>query len=744
MRTLQLSSPLRSIRSQVTGSLITLLALVIGATLTACSEEPATPSPSPWAPLAVASGPLEAGFGKADLRWRAGAKPGQVGTSALPERDFLFVMGAAHLLGNAFQDDPAELLSTSTEWAHNLLTEQVDTTEAGAYSKFFEAGQGIELPPDVRAVVLRRGDIKVALVRADLYIMSEHFHRRVAELVAEETGIDRDQLFLVGTHNHSVAHAISPGPGIWTRADGFDPRHFVYVTHQIAQAIRDADANRQPAILRTSRHTFDEVQHNIIGPSEISMRPPEGGDPQTIQVGYPYDYFDSDLVTLRLDTPGGDPLGFIFTLGMHPESLPEGHGLVSGEWPIHVEQQILAEQGVEAMWLPGALGDVEADRGRVNPEHEFFRAGFGPMKEMVDIITRAVTEAWQATGDEPGNTEPLLAQIARDVPGPDRHPLPDLAELAGFRVPMVRVVQDSTAMRLHMVRIGDVLLSGLPAEITADMSLNIRSRLDQEPGNVYQGYVWPSAPDWVRDRIHLNFGTSELDPTEGAPIPVVISMTNAYFGYMVSRWEYENRNHYRQSMTPFGPGTADHVASALVEMGRELAGTAPVSFSFPQWRGIDLDGVHQIQAYLRGLDERVQEMARQFPPSDPEEVGQVLLHPAPITDSSHPIRFRWVGGTNDMEPPLIYVEEEVEGHWTPKMTAPNGEVYLLFEAPDVWTALWNHPPVSDAPLRFRIEGTYRGTQSGVSDIDPLWDPAGANVPYAVASDSFVVTEPPAE
>ncbi|MFW5875509.1 MAG: hypothetical protein ACOCXM_02105 [Myxococcota bacterium] len=78
------------------------------------------------------------------------------------------------------------MLTNLTAWARGEIEERVVATEPGAYNAFFEPSTGIELPPEANAVVVRRGPVKVALVRADLFIMHEHVHRRVADLIRVE------------------------------------------------------------------------------------------------------------------------------------------------------------------------------------------------------------------------------------------------------------------------------------------------------------------------------------------------------------------------------------------------------------------------------------------------------------------------------------------------------------------------------------------------------------------------------
>ncbi len=683
---------------------------------------------------------LQVGYAEVSAPWRVGAKPGQVGTDALPERDRLLIQAVGELLPllRANPVDPFAHIAGMTDWVLEMLEERVSATKPGDYATLFEDGHGLEEPPVMKAVVLRRGDTKVAIVRADLYLGHEQIHRRVAALVEGETGIDRDHIFFVATHNHSGPHAVSPAPGIWTLADAFDPRHFVYLTRAVARAVIEADRDLRPATLRVSSTEFREVQQNIIGPGAIQMRNPDG-ELETVPVGYPRDYFDPDLATLRFDDPDtGAPLVFLFIFGMHPESLPGGHGILSGEWNTHVENKLRARTGAPAVWLPGALGDSEPDRGHNHSDHLFMRESFAAMEVMSEIIADAAEDAFHEAGSLPAATEPRLEQVVADIAGVDGFPIPTTAYL-GPRFPSVRILHDSSTVRLHAIRIGDALLLGSPGEVTADLSFDIKSRVDRKAGNVYQGYQWPTAPEWVNARIRRNFTEDEVEPEPGAPIPIVVSHTNGYMGYIVSAWEYENRTHYRQEMTAFGPETADHVASAFVGMVRELEGGPDFDVETPAWRELDLEGVERIQTFLADLDAEVTAMARALPASDPGVVGTVLAEPPAVAEANGPVRFSWLGGTNDMEPPSMTVERQTTNGWEAIARGPSKDVFLLFEPPDRWTAEWREADAdAGASLRFRVEGTYRGTVPGASEPDPIWDPDGANAAYEVVSGQFRV------
>src|SRR4051812_19583344 len=122
------------------------------------------------------------------------------------------------------------------------------------YAKTFVATRGIHTRVLARALVLRDGDTKLALVQADLggipYAMTQSVLDRI-----RATGIDGDHLLLSATHTHSSTGPIWPldnagyaGLG----GDLFDPRIFELTAQGIADAILRADSHLLPAPARVA------------------------------------------------------------------------------------------------------------------------------------------------------------------------------------------------------------------------------------------------------------------------------------------------------------------------------------------------------------------------------------------------------------------------------------------------------------------------------------------------------------
>jgi hypothetical protein len=730
---------------------------------------------------------LRVGAGEASLAWRAGAKPGQVGS------------GAGTSLGRK-------------PYPHSTVA---------------EPGEGFHSEPTAKAIVLESGGGRYALVKADAYLIHEFVHRRVAELTAD-AGIVRERLVVSATHNHNVPHLSTTGLAIASITDVFDLRHWSYQTRQLARAVERAVASLRPATVRAVESTFDAVQENIIGPAVATEKAnadrgplearnqggyeqltDEAGDP--IRAGFPPDHVEDQIVVLRFDTPGGDPIAATLTMGMHPESMEGGHGLTTGEYVGMVERRLERHVGGEflAAFLNGALGDIEPSRGNVG-QPDWWRESFARTEEMADVVGEEAVRLFELAGEvaipeDPDRPEAAPTELPDSAPGappedtpPQRdgtiqssdrssepHSRPDpidrgdetilaygrdvevaMASLrlappegspgptssyvsqaagSGLEMPSTGAAQESASPFLTAFALGDVLLTTYPGEPISDVSFNLRTRVVDGFDDVYQGYHWSENPAWVRDRIAENFSTTTVD--DGYEIAATLSIANAWQGYFVTRWEYDNRNHYRQSLTPYGAESADYVNSALVDLAAELRGERTATSRVSAVEAADSGRREAAYRTLVAAEESsVRGYWASIPPAG-DGVGGAVSQPA-ATGRFEAARFSWVGGSNAVDVPRVTLQRRRESGWQEVTTSATGELVVttahpwLYEEPEqltarqrewtvAWEVPWNAPP---GEYRFHVEGTARGT-AGSSERS-FFDPTGSNTTYEVTSEPF--------
>ena len=226
------------------------------------------------------AGQLKAGVGVADASWHVGASAGQYASG---RQDTFHVDPHVHQVKNA-------------------------------------PSYGVQSRLSMRAVVVEEeGGERFALVKHDLYLSQDLLYRRVAQLVAG-TGIDRTNLVIAATHNHSSPYYTSTAWGAWAFQDVFDIRAYDHYAKAIAEAVKKAVADLRPVRVGASATSFDRTHRNAMGPALA-----DDGTP----AGYPNAYTDHDLTVVRFDDEAsGKPLALLVNYSLHPEG-NDGNDLIS-------------------------------------------------------------------------------------------------------------------------------------------------------------------------------------------------------------------------------------------------------------------------------------------------------------------------------------------------------------------------------------------------------------------------------
>src|SRR5918998_488929 len=132
---------------------------------------------------------------------------------------------------------------------------------------------------------------RLAVVKHDLYLSQDLLFRRAAQLLAG-TGIDRTNLVIAATHNHSSPYYTSTAWGAWAFQDVFDIRAYDHYAKAIAEAVKKAAADLQDVRVGASATYFDKIHRNSMGPDLA-----DDGTP----AGYPNGHTDHDLTVVRFD-----------------------------------------------------------------------------------------------------------------------------------------------------------------------------------------------------------------------------------------------------------------------------------------------------------------------------------------------------------------------------------------------------------------------------------------------------------
>jgi hypothetical protein len=378
-------------------------------------------------------------------------------------------------------------------------------------------------------------------------------------------------------------------------------------------------------------------------------------------------------------------------------------------------------------------------------------------------------------------------------------PIPDHYGAPGFAA-----VQENLRLRLQVVKLGDVVLGSCACEAQVDLVRNFKSRANDVAGDIHDGFDWTEEPRttceqdaaiWTclhrsphdRERVWTfgddayrrmiaqihndaagwddvgnaltantepddpdeilgNFTKEELPPDLGYPLVVGVGHAGDYNGYTVSYREYQSYDHYRKALTSHGPHTADYMVTRLVRMAGELNGGPP-------YEGEPLDA-------LAAVDELRQEATSQalgraagiayeaWMAALPDDAG-----PVEAVEQPEDLRrfdaatFRWRGGSNAVDNPLVRVERRTAEGWRP-FADMTGEVQTTVTFPQgveglvethtgsqewLWTAGFEAFTAGPDP---RLGSTPAGTYRFV--VDGNHRAGRATQPYTLTSEPFRV------
>jgi len=317
-------------------------------------------------------------------------------------------------------------------------------------------------------------------------------------------------------------------------------------------------------------------------------------------------------------------------------------------------------------------------------------------------------------------------------------PIPDNYDISAFGA-----VEENLRLKLQAFRIGDVILASCACEAQNDLILNLKSRLDNKRGNIYDGFDWAclmpahageavcqrqlqyydpvefptsipgnnfsdAAIAHMRAEVHndargwddpANAPFADTEPADlkkiwgnftkqeiqdlgvpGYKLAIGIGHAGDYNGYTVSFREYQNRDSYRKALTSYGPHTADYMVTRLVKMAAQLQG-GPV-FNPGVTQAVAIADESRQRSLGLALGQLTNDSYDFWLAAVPNDLGpaRVVTQPQNI-EHFNGATFTWVGGNTAIDNPLARVEREVSpGVWKTAADAA-GEVQTMVKFP---------------------------------------------------------------
>ena len=228
-------------------------------------------------------------------------------------------------------------------------------------------------------------------------------------------------------------------------------------------------------------------------------------------------------------------------------------------------------------------------------------------------------------------------------------------------------------------------------------------------------------------KIKGNYTHGELPPEHAYRLTVPIGMANDYNGYIVTYREYQRGDHYRKSLTAWGPHASDYMATRLVKLGGQLKGAEPPPTE-PLEPKIAPDLAHNdARAEVLGTAGKAALESYEATLPNDRDGGTVVEQPQEVLTRFDAATFTWNGGSNYIDLPEVRVQRKVRGEWV-DYADQSGEVPLTLQFPQAqdaatylggqrwpWTAHFE-AFVSDIDAgggRATPAGTYRFSVQGV-------------------------------
>ncbi|MBI2299682.1 MAG: hypothetical protein HYU66_12200 [Armatimonadetes bacterium] len=337
-----------------------------------------------------------------------------------------------------------------------------------------------EAPLRAAALVLDAGR-RICLVCTDSIAIPPDIRAGIAEAVTTECGIAFDDQLVTATHTH---HAPCTIDILGCHRDaGFCER----LGQAAVEAVRRACAPLEPAEV-----CFAQSQEATVGTnSRYLLR-----DGSIAWYAYRWDEVvrptgpsDPDLPVFAVKRQDGSMIGMAFNHSVHNIGVLAPGRLSPGFYG-HVAQELERRHGGTALFLPGAFGSSHNTGafGSTPNQHAVSPA------ECVHRVTEAVE--WGLRMAEPLSLDPLVVlkrpfvfrvrafDEAAEEAAVKRwsehylpaNPEPNQAVFRAMRAEMAPVQGEERQTWLQVIRLGDVALVGVPAELFARLGLEIRRR----------------------------------------------------------------------------------------------------------------------------------------------------------------------------------------------------------------------------------------------------------------------------
>ncbi len=355
---------------------------------------------------------------------------------------------------------------------------------------------GIHDPLHGKALVLRQGNAKVAMVFCDLIGVTRDVSDRARQAAEKKTGIPQDNILIAATHSHTgPLYEGALREYLHQRAvakHGSDPYEKIdypaLLVERLTKAIVEANGALRPAAMaaglgREAGLSFNRRFHMKNGPVVFN---PGKLNPNIVRPAGP---IDPEVGIVLVRDAAGSPLASLTVFALHLDTM--GGTLYGADYPYYLEQSLRADlgSGFVSLFGNGTCGDINhIDVSTSKPQPgggaETKRIGEAlaakvkselPKLKPVGRPRLAVrTETVMAPLQKSSAEEIAWAKAAMEKIGTDK--LSFLDQVRAYKIMDLQLREgDVLPILVQVFRLSDeVALVALPGEVFVDLGLAIK------------------------------------------------------------------------------------------------------------------------------------------------------------------------------------------------------------------------------------------------------------------------------
>jgi hypothetical protein len=427
-----------------------------------------------------------------------------------------------------------------------VITPAPGTPMAGYYHE--RGAEGVHDDLFAKALVLESGSSRVALVALDLITTTRDLVDDARAEIGKTTKVPGAWVMISATHAHTgpVLAGNSPIQKALGGASEAARSYRAALPGKIAEAVRLAEANLQPARLSVAHGHEDSIAFNRrfhMKDGTVGWNPGKG-NPKILKAA---GTTDPDLPLLYAETPDGRPIGAYVNFAVHLDNV--GGSLISADLPATLSRLLADYKGPELVTLftAGCCGDVN----HINVFWPAAQGGHGNAARMGTILAAEAFRSWPSL-------EPVAPAPLRVLTETVRLPLPSLPPDAAAKAEAV------------VARLAEKAPPPFMEQVDAFKTLDVLAR-DGKPLEVEVQVIalgdqvaWVSLPGEVF--VELGLAIKQDSPF---PHTIIAELANGAIGYIPSRRAYAQGN-YEVVSARCAEGSGELLVDAAVRLLKQL------------------------------------------------------------------------------------------------------------------------------------------------------------------------------